>query len=129
MQPWASAFYHSRAWLACRAAYIADRVTIDGGLCETCRCVPGKIVHHTIWLTPDNIGDPTIALNHAYLRYDCQACHNSEHLRKADRCAFDADGQPVEAHPPPEKSVGVTADDRMPHLGRKYGLRGRPPSR
>ena len=25
------------------------------------------------------------------------------------------DGQPVEAHPPPEKSVGVTADDRMPH--------------
>ena len=53
---------------SCRAAYIAERVAIDGGLCETCGLVPGQIVHHTVWLTEDNVNDPDIALNHALLR-------------------------------------------------------------
>ncbi len=30
MQDWASKFYHSQAWLACRRSYIASRIQIDG---------------------------------------------------------------------------------------------------
>lgn len=60
----AKKFYNSKAWKSCRAAYIAERVAIDGGLCETCGLVPGLIVHHTVWLTEDNVNDPDIALNH-----------------------------------------------------------------
>ncbi len=52
------------------------------GLCEIClkkgRIKPGKICHHTIWLTPENITDPEISLNWEHLRYDCQDCHNGE---------------------------------------------------
>ena len=98
----AKRFYNSKAWKSCRAAYIAQRVAIDGGLCETCRAVPGRIVHHTIWLTPGNITDPDIALNHARLRYDCQTCHNREQVDGGgDRCIIGEDGQPVEVRPPP----------------------------
>ena len=76
---WAKQFYNSKVWQKCRAGYI----TSVQGLCETClskgRVRPGKICHHTIWLTPDNINDPNISLNWQYLRYDCQDCHNEEH--------------------------------------------------
>lgn len=40
---------------------------------------PGKIVHHKIYLTPYNINDPYITLNHNNLEYVCQSCHNDEH--------------------------------------------------
>lgn len=75
---YAKSFYKSRRWHRCRAAYIAKRKAIDGGLCETCHSEPGYIVHHTVWLTPENIHDPDVALNHELLRYDCLACHNKE---------------------------------------------------
>ncbi len=57
----AKAFYNSKKWKQCRAAYIAHRQAIDGGLCESCHEAPGYIVHHKIELTPDNINDPDIA--------------------------------------------------------------------
>ncbi len=44
----------------------------------TCYKELGKIVHHIKWLTPENINDPMISLNHDNLRYDCQICHNQE---------------------------------------------------
>src|SRR5690606_33094450 len=50
MQPWARSFYKSRAWQKCREAYIAYR----HGLCERCGA-GGKVVHHKVYLTPDNI--------------------------------------------------------------------------
>lgn len=104
----AKKFYNSKAWKSCRAAYIAERVAIDGGLCETCGLVPGLIVHHTVWLTEDNVGDPDIALNHALLRYDCQACHNRESEDgSGDRCIIGPDGQPVEVRPPPSPLTRV----------------------
>ena len=53
----ARAFYNSKRWKDCRRAYIAKRISIDGGMCETCHEVPGYIVHHKIELTPDNISD------------------------------------------------------------------------
>ena len=50
----AKAFYKSKEWLKVRAAYIAKRKSIDGGLCESCHEKPGYIVHHKIELTPEN---------------------------------------------------------------------------
>lgn len=77
-QEFAKAFYNSKAWKLCRASYISKRISIDGGLCETCHHELGWIVHHTIWLTPENINNPELSLNHKHLKYDCQACHNAE---------------------------------------------------
>ena len=75
----AKSFYNSKEWIRCRASYIAS---VDG-LCETClkkqKLTPGKIVHHKVYITPDNINDPTVTLNHANLRLDCVDCHNDEH--------------------------------------------------
>ena len=75
----AKAFYRSAAWVACRDSYIAKR----RGLCERCLSRglfrAGKIVHHKIYLTPENIVIPGIALNHENLELLCQDCHNAEH--------------------------------------------------
>lgn len=75
----AKAFYRSAAWIACRDSYIAKR----HGLCERCLARglirAGKIVHHRIYLTPENISIPGIALNHDNLELLCQDCHNAEH--------------------------------------------------
>ena len=73
----AKAFYGSKAWLQCRASYISKVF----GLCERCK-KPGYILHHKISLTPENINDPYITLNHDLLEYLCLECHN----------AVDADG-------------------------------------
>lgn len=81
----AKAFYHSAAWIACRDSYIAKR----RGLCERCLARglirAGKIVHHKVYLTPENITIPGIALNHANLELLCQDCHNAEHIATTER--------------------------------------------
>ena len=74
----AKGFYNSKRWQRCRAAYIAYRKSVDGGMCETCKEEPGYIVHHKEELTPENINDPDIALNFRNLKYDCHICHNKE---------------------------------------------------
>lgn len=89
----AKAFYRSAAWAACRDSYIAKR----RGLCERCLANglirPGKIVHHKVYLTPENIAIPGIALSHANLELLCQDCHNAEHrARDAFRYRIDAAG-------------------------------------
>ena len=101
---WAKPFYNSKAWQQCRAAYIAS----VHGLCETCQTKgivkPGYILHHTIWLTPSNINDPLVSLNHAHLKYECQECHNKEHLETneviRDGLAFDSEGNVIRLSPP-----------------------------
>lgn len=35
-QAFAKAFYKSTKWRKCRAAFVASRVNIDGGLCQIC---------------------------------------------------------------------------------------------
>ena len=76
----AKAFYKTKQWKNCRAAYMAS----VGGLCERCYrnglIVPGTMVHHKIHLTPDNIKDPMIALNWNNLELLCRDCHNDEHI-------------------------------------------------
>ena len=90
MKPWARSFYKSRAWQRCREAYIAYR----HGLCERCGA-GGKIVHHKVYLTPDNINDPEITLSFDNLELLCQECHNREHHERvsvAEGLRFTADG-------------------------------------
>ncbi len=90
----AKRFYRSAAWRRCRASFIAEREAVDGGLCEYCRQEPGEIVHHTVWLTPKNIGEPAVALNHSLLRYVCWRCHNR--IEEGGRFVmFDEAGQPI----------------------------------
>jgi len=97
----AKAFYDSKRWKLCRAAYIKS----VNGLCESClkrgKITPGKIVHHKVYLTPENINDPNISLSHELLRYDCQDCHNAEHIGSGEGVVseglmFDANGDLVE---------------------------------
>lgn len=99
----AKKFYDSAAWKNCRASYIAERRKIDGGLCETCHKKYGYIVHHKIWLSPENINDTSISLNHKHLKYDCLECHNKETERMdvGARIVFDEDGNPVPRSYPP----------------------------
>lgn len=107
----AEKFYHSGAWKRCRESYIEHRVSIDGGMCETCHERLGKIVHHKIWLNESNINDPEITLSYKNLKFDCQICHNREederkmgvkHSSRENQYFFDSEGQivplpPVEA--------------------------------
>lgn len=99
-QEWAKAFYRSKKWIKCRSSYIKERILEDGGLCEECHDKPGYIVHHKIILTPENISDPEIALNHRYMEYVCKNCHDlfdGHGLNKCNKslCVFDTDGQPI----------------------------------
>lgn len=93
MKQWAEKFYRSKAWRQCRDAYFVFK----HGLCERCGG-PGKIVHHRIWLTPENINDPNVSLNHEHLELLCQECHNREHHGGdvvADGLMFDENGDLV----------------------------------
>ena len=97
----AKAFYNSSAWLQCRDSYIA---TVHG-LCERCNVKgdvkPGLILHHKILLTPNNINNQLITLNHEHLQFLCLDCHNIEHGAKEvrvirDGLMFDNEGNVVE---------------------------------
>ena len=102
---WAKSFYKSKPWLRCRDSYIAKRIAIDGGLCEVCHEQLGYMVHHKILLTPENINEPEISLNHDFLSYECKDCHDEHEghgVRKKGQgllVLFDDDGQPVPLPP------------------------------
>ena len=106
MKQWAEAFYKSNAWQKCRAAYIAERLLVDGGLCEECHERVGVIVHHRTTLTQRNINDPEITLNHEMLELVCKECHDrfdGHGIAKSGLLPvirFGVDGQPVVATPP-----------------------------
>ena len=84
-------FYKTAAWLKCRAAYIKH----VGGLCERCLArgliVPGYIVHHKCYLTPENITDPSVTLNFDNLEYLCHECHNQEHFKEVQKKRYKFD--------------------------------------
>ena len=55
-------------------------------------------MHHRVYLTPQNIGDPAVTLNFGNLELLCQRCHNDEHHRRvaaAEGLAFDERGDLV----------------------------------
>lgn len=98
MKEFARLFYNGSAWMSCRGSYIAKRICIDGGMCEICKENLGYIVHHKIEITPQNINDPNITLNHDNLQYVCFECHNRIHGVGVDksRVEFDANGNVIE---------------------------------
>lgn len=79
MKAFAEQFYKSPAWKNCRDGYMKK----VSGLCERCLSQglyePAEIVHHKIHLTPQNIIDPSIALNYDNLEALCRNCHAKEH--------------------------------------------------
>ena len=81
MKPYAEEFYKSQAWKKCREAYAQSK----GWLCERCmkegRLTTGEIVHHKIHITPENIIDPSVALNWDNLELLCRQHHAEEHGR------------------------------------------------
>lgn len=94
MREFARKFYLSKAWRDTRE-YIYKR---DMGLCVRCGR-PGKIVHHKIYLTPQNINNPAITLSEDNLELLCRECHAIEHegqLPTAAGLTFDSEGNLVE---------------------------------
>lgn len=105
MKEFARAFYHSRPWKNLRELIFRR----DKGLCQRCKrhgkIETGKIVHHIIPLTPDNINDPAVSLNADNCELVCKACHEEAHRElgygalngapEKPRVAFDAAGNVV----------------------------------
>lgn len=96
-------FYHSDAWAKTRAAFIV----YAGGMCQRCmqefrqgkrslqEVKPIRIVHHRIYLTPENINDPAVSLSFDNLEGLCDEHHNREHKAKGRKYFFDKNGRPV----------------------------------
>ena len=98
---YARPFYDSHAWKSCRQSYIAERIKIDGGLCEECRYRIGFIVHHKTKIDESNVNDVNVTLNHSNLEYVCKRCHDrfEDHFVRKNQGAiiryeFDDFGQP-----------------------------------
>ncbi len=102
----AKPFYNSKRWKQCRAAYIAKRIGIDGGMCERCNKEMGYIVHHIKYITPSDINNPDVTLNWNNLEYVCKACHDREHFGNDERYVFDEQGNAVPIPPPMKQGVG-----------------------
>lgn len=80
-------FYNSAAWQNTRDAYVAERMSVDGGLCEECREAAGEELHHIVPLTPANIGDYAVTLDPENLKWLCKDCHFKAHREMiAERC-------------------------------------------
>lgn len=103
---WAKAFYNSKAWRECRDT----QLKMDRYRCTRPGCFePAQEVHHIIELTPDNINDISISMNHNNLTSLCSECHKritkeqkmkykfKEHLQR--NIVFDANGYPIEVPP------------------------------
>lgn len=99
---YAKSFYNSKKWKKCKDSYIANRILIDGGMCEECHEAAGYIVHHKITLTAENIVDAEISMNHDNLEYVCKACHDKfdghgigNKNKYKPLFTFDENGQPI----------------------------------
>lgn len=98
---YAKKFYSSKTWQQCREAYARS----VGYLCEDCRragvYTPGEIVHHRVFLTADNINNPSISLNFANLKLVCRECHRAEHRAESgDRYFFNRAGEIIQRGSP-----------------------------
>ena len=101
---YAKSFYKSTAWKKCRKSFIGSRRSIDGGLCEHCKGRSGYIVDHIVEITPENINNSMVTLNHNNLQYLCLECHNKKTFQKnfatRENLFFDMDGCLQEYSPP-----------------------------
>ena len=81
----ATTFYSSVVWQACRAAYLEH---LARGI-----YTPAEIVHHITPLTPENIKDAHVALGFDNLRALCRECHARAHGAKQKRFTLDELGR------------------------------------
>lgn len=72
-------FYNSAQWFKTRDAYIAERMNLDGGLCEECGEAVGEELHHIIPLSPANIDDSSVTVDPKNLKWLCKDCHFKAH--------------------------------------------------
>lgn len=49
-----------------------------------------------IRLTPENINDPEVSLNHDNLMFLCWSCHNEIHDNTGNNVGFDEEGNPID---------------------------------
>jgi len=96
-------FYNSENWKKTRRAFFVQQ----RGMCARCQeefedgrrkmedINPGKIVHHKIHLSPENLRDPKIALSFDNLEVLCDEHHNEHHHGKKKRYKFDKDGRVI----------------------------------
>lgn len=114
---YAKRFYKSKAWQRCRASFIANRETIDGGLCQHCQNKRGFIVDHIEEINQININNPKITLNHNNLQYLCLECHNKKTFCKNkstdENLFFDEEGQLERRSPPLQKKFLKWPGDRV----------------
>ena len=103
-------FYNSKEWKECRKRYLELMPKYKRGLCEKCykkgEHVLGEELHHKIWLTPKNIHDRNITLNHDNLILLCFDCHKEEHqMRNHNQYIFNEQGEliPNPKYKPPIK--------------------------
>lgn len=68
-------FYGSYSWKKVRQAYMS----YVHGLCERCQMKSATTVHHKVYLTPQNINDPSVTLSFSNLEALCTECHIAEH--------------------------------------------------
>jgi 5-methylcytosine-specific restriction endonuclease McrA len=94
-------FYNSPAWKKVRKSFIANRVSIDGGMCQMCHDVPGYIVDHIEELNPENINNTNITLRWHNLQYLCLNCHNKKTFgnKEKENYFFDSNGMIHELPP------------------------------
>lgn len=88
----AKQFYKSKEWQRVRLLIIQKQFNI----CNRCDG-PVDEVHHKIYLTPENINDPNIALSEDNLEGLCRNCHMREHevFSNNKEYTFDAEGNPI----------------------------------
>jgi 5-methylcytosine-specific restriction endonuclease McrA len=100
MKPYATSFYKSKQWKDCRKAYASSKRY----LCERCLAKGiykhGDIVHHKVYITPDNITNPMITLDWNNLELVCRDCHAEEHLGNTRRVTVDEAGRVLFNTPP-----------------------------
>ena len=88
-------FYNSKVWRDTAEVIKAD----NNYMCAKCGERPAEIVHHIIWLTPQNINDVNITLNKDNLMPVCRECHALIHEGKSstvDGLVFNEKGELVE---------------------------------
>lgn len=81
--------YKSKKWVRVSRAFMQSK----NYMCEICGA-PGKICHHKIWITPQNVDDPEIVWNPKNFMCVCQECHNKIHGGQR-KTRFDEDGHVV----------------------------------
>lgn len=96
MKEFAKEFYTSPQWRHCRDAYMNS----VGMMCEICKesgaIEKADIVHHKIHITPDNINNPDITLNHLNLQALCRHHHMLVHSTKVRRYVVDSNGNVID---------------------------------